>query len=131
MSRAKKPAPVRLGTVPSLATVLSTLAGHVASIHTEVPRRTDAPYCDRVRGGCGLGGYTEGCPFVVVDWMITPSGHEGAQWDVWAQVTFTHSDGTVESCGNRYGGASRYAELCAPVVAWVADYWRKRKEDAA
>lgn len=128
--------------VPSLAWVLSIFAYHISSLTEEKPIRREAPYGNRVRFSIGLGGFGEGCPLANVDVVITPATEDPTTtdaWGPWAQVWMRPIsdkattvaerntepnvlDGTWKQVGNRSAGRNHYAELCAPVIAWVAQY---------
>jgi len=124
--------------VPSLAHVLETMAYHIRSLATECPVRTDAPYSQRVRFGCGLGGYGPGCPTAHVNLQIVPcTGGEvhGGPWGVWAQVTMRNGLGTLDGqegdliySGNRCGAEAALTRHYAPVIAWVAAYWAEQSK---
>lgn len=114
--------------VPTMAEVLQTLAGHIASIAKDAPRDPEAA---TYAWAAGLGGYAgTDCPFVMVRAEVTPARGwqeaDGGPWGVWAQFSF---DG--HSVGNRSGAASAYAAAVAPVVAWVAAYWAAKSVSAA
>lgn len=108
--------------VPTLEEALDTFGYHVGCLMTDKPVRPDAPYCERAMFGLGMGGWSEGCPYVHVDVVIRPASQagekDGGPWGGWAQVSL---DGRC--FGNRHGGYKEYARLCAPVIAWVAAYW--------
>ena len=114
--------------VPTLASALATFAYHVACLKAERPSRADAPYCERLRFGMGLGWFAAsepGCPSVLVEVEIRPAGGDDA-WGPWAQVSF---DG--RSYGNRSGAIEEYARRAAPYLAWIAAYWAREQARAA
>jgi hypothetical protein len=137
----KSPAP-HSPEVPTVAHVLSTFAYHVSCLAMYAPQAAPEIKAQRVRFGLGLGGYAEGCPRAYVNVTITPSGipegEHGGPWGVWAQVHFAEGSWSafVESSakgfpgqchGNRHGAIEAYTRLCAPVIAWVSDYWARKE----
>jgi hypothetical protein len=128
--------------VPTVAHLLSTFAYHVYCLASHAPNAGPEIKAQRVRFGLGLGGYAEGCPKAYVNVTITPAPsampEHGGPWGVWAQCHFSpmtsweafHSNADPGQChGNRHGAIEAYTKLCAPVIAWVSDYWT-RKEGA-
>ena len=108
----KTTAPAKLS-VPSVESELETMAYHFSEI---MAQRTPAHGGDTMDFGCGLGGYGEGCPTVVITGKIRRDAQDG--WGAWAQVTLNG-----KACGNRSGARAEIARLYAPVIAWVASYW--------
>lgn len=109
--------------VPTLADVLDTMAYHVGNMMTARPGETVADLTE-ISFGCGLGGYGEGCPTVILQGTIRSAGGADA-WGPWAQVTLNG-----KALGNRHGGQKEIARAYAPVVAWVAAYHAKREAAA-
>ena len=116
--------------VPPLAHVLATMAYHVSSLMTDRPRRSDEPYCSRLRGGSGIGG-TGGCPLVIVEYEIRPIGDDAERWGEWAQVAIAPMGQPLKHCGNRHGGREELVRLYAPVIEWVASYWAAAEQAKA
>lgn len=121
---------------------LMILGYHVSEIMTSKPILVEAPYCNRVRLGFGMGGYEKDCPQVLIDMVITSAYLDEERefllapydpWGVWAQVWIRPyplgdqnkepdlHDGSWQCFGNRCEGRNEYLRLCAPVIAWLSN----------
>jgi hypothetical protein len=107
--------------VPALEQILETFSYHISEIMTGRP--IDA-ISTEYKFGLGLG-HGEGCPKVCAIVHVVPS----SVWkDPWGVLAETYVNG--KPCGNRCGARAEYTRLCAPVIAWVANYWASKNECA-